>query len=222
MASLETLTNGIKKLDSASGNAGVALNDNFSAIDTFIGSTNSSLSDKLENVSEDTSPQLGGDLDPNGNLVGAASAADLTKLAAITVSATEVNHLSGVSSNVQTQLNGKMVGSNNLSEITDGLTCRFNINAIGGVNEDTDPYFSTDVDLPFGNANFSYSYANFNSSGGINLYSGTILGISPGSYLGVLSYYDVQNLAYLAQVSQYLVGVSTYVQTAIDTLYSYH
>ena len=56
---------------------------------------------------EDLTPRLGGNLDLNGNLVGAASAADLTKLAAVTASAAELNHSAGVTSAIQTQLNAK-------------------------------------------------------------------------------------------------------------------
>lgn len=55
----------------------------------------------------DTSPQLGGNLDPNGHNVGDASAGDLTKLAAITASAADINHVGGVTSGVQAQLDGK-------------------------------------------------------------------------------------------------------------------
>jgi len=61
----------------------------------------------LTDIVNDVTPQLGGTLDLNGNLVGAASAADLTKLAALTSTAVELNYTDGVTSNIQTQLDTK-------------------------------------------------------------------------------------------------------------------
>ncbi len=58
-------------------------------------------------VVEDTSPQLGGNLDLNTFLVGAASAADLTKLSEITATSAELNFVDGVTSAIQTQIDGK-------------------------------------------------------------------------------------------------------------------
>lgn len=58
----------------------------------------------ISNVVDDATPQLGGDLDLNGHTVGDASAADLTKLAAVTASAAELNHVDGVTSAIQTQI----------------------------------------------------------------------------------------------------------------------
>jgi len=52
----------------------------------------------LENLVEDTSPQLGGHLDMNSQSILAG---------ALTITATELGHLDGVTSNIQTQLNGK-------------------------------------------------------------------------------------------------------------------
>lgn len=62
---------------------------------------------KLANVVEDTTPQLGGNLDPNGNNVGDASAADLTKLSELTATSTELNYVDGVTSAIQDQLDDK-------------------------------------------------------------------------------------------------------------------
>lgn len=56
---------------------------------------------------EDLTPQLGGDLDLNTHNVGAASAADLTKLSELTATSEELNHMDGVTSAVQTQLDAK-------------------------------------------------------------------------------------------------------------------
>lgn len=74
--------------------------------------TKNAIRDKIEsmtsgglgNVVEDTTPQLGGNLDLNGHNVGDADAADLTKLAAITASATELNYVDGVTSAIQDQI----------------------------------------------------------------------------------------------------------------------
>lgn len=55
----------------------------------------------------DTSPRLGGNLDLNTYRVGGANAADLTKLAAVTSTAVELSYTDGVTSAIQTQLNGK-------------------------------------------------------------------------------------------------------------------
>lgn len=52
----------------------------------------------LENLVEDTSPQLGGQLDMNSQSILAG---------ALTITATELGYLDGVTSNIQTQLNGK-------------------------------------------------------------------------------------------------------------------
>lgn len=56
---------------------------------------------------EDLTPQLGGNLDLNGKLVGAASAADLTKLSELTATSAELNYVDGVTSAIQTQINAK-------------------------------------------------------------------------------------------------------------------
>lgn len=77
--------------------------------------------DGIASLVEDTSPQLGGDLDLNSKKVGDATAADLTKLHGVTASATELNtldgitasvtelnYVDGVTSNVQTQLDAKV------------------------------------------------------------------------------------------------------------------
>lgn len=58
----------------------------------------------IADIVSDTTPQLGGDLDLNSHLVGAASAADLTKLHALTSTAVELNYTAGVTSAIQTQL----------------------------------------------------------------------------------------------------------------------
>ena len=63
---------------------------------------------KLTNVVEDTTPQLGGNLDLNGNNIGDATAADLTKLNEVTATSTELNYVDGVTSAIQTQIDGKL------------------------------------------------------------------------------------------------------------------
>lgn len=64
----------------------------------------------ITDIVNDTTPQLGGDLDLNGHLVGAANASDLTKLHAVTATSTEINYSSGVTSAIQTQLNSLSSG----------------------------------------------------------------------------------------------------------------
>lgn len=71
----------------------------------------------ISNVVEDTSPQLGGNLDLNGFTVGAATAADLTKLNAITSTSAELNFTDGVTSAIQTQLDGKQPLDGDLTSI---------------------------------------------------------------------------------------------------------
>ena len=48
---------------------------------------------QISNVVEDTTPQLGGNLDLNSNNVGDADAADLTKLSEVTATSTELNFI---------------------------------------------------------------------------------------------------------------------------------
>lgn len=60
----------------------------------------------ISHVVDDTTPQLGGNLDLNTHLVGAASAADLTKLAAITASAATLNAQSGTNTGDQSSIVG--------------------------------------------------------------------------------------------------------------------
>jgi hypothetical protein len=53
---------------------------------------------------EDTTPQLGGNLNLDTFTVGAATAADLIKLNAVTASAAQLNYVGGVTSAIQTQI----------------------------------------------------------------------------------------------------------------------
>lgn len=71
----------------------------------------------IGNVVEDTSPQLGGNLDPNGFTVGVASAADLVKLNALTATAAELNFVAGVTSAIQTQIDGKQASDSDLTAL---------------------------------------------------------------------------------------------------------
>jgi hypothetical protein len=61
----------------------------------------------ITDVVQDTTPQLGGDLDLNGFAVGLATAADLLKLHAMTATGTELNYVDGVTSAIQAQIDGK-------------------------------------------------------------------------------------------------------------------
>src|SRR5690606_15987393 len=116
------------------------------------------LDSKLEAVVDDTSPQLGGNLDLNGFDVGDADAADLTKLSEIAASSTELNildgvtattaelnYLDGVTSPIQTQLDAKTTSSDTAyADSWDGVTTvapsknavydALNTNGVGFVN----------------------------------------------------------------------------------------
>lgn len=67
----------------------------------------------ISNVVEDTTPQLGGDLDMNGNNITAAGPT--------TISPTEMSYLDGVTSAIQTQIDGKQPLDSDLTTIA-GLT----------------------------------------------------------------------------------------------------
>ena len=60
----------------------------------------------LDNIAQDENPTLGGNLDTSTFKVGAASAADLTKLSEVTASSAELNFADGVTSSIQTQFSG--------------------------------------------------------------------------------------------------------------------
>lgn len=134
--STQTLANGLKIVVPSIEEGGLNLNSNFTLLDAHLGNDgsdhsfidqnvtsgssptlsgenfsnipNSALdSTFLENLVEDLTPQLGGSLDLNGNDVGSASAADLTKLSELTATSTELNYVDGVTSAIQTQLDGK-------------------------------------------------------------------------------------------------------------------
>ena len=82
----------------------------------------------ISNVVDDPAPQLGGNLDLNGRTVGAATAADLTKLNALTASSTELNYVTGVTSAIQTQLNGKQAAGSyaTTTDLSTGLSGKAN------------------------------------------------------------------------------------------------
>lgn len=103
----------------------------------------------MANVVEDTTPQLGGDLDRNGNTItGYTSSRALVTggTGGIQVSAvtdTEIGYLDGVTSAIQTQLNGKTSTghAHTESDITDLGSY------IENVVEDTTPQLGGDLDL---------------------------------------------------------------------------
>lgn len=75
----------------------------------------------ISNVVEDTSPQLGGNLDIQAFNIEGADAADLLKLSELTATSTELNHVDGVTSAIQTQLDAKQPLDSDLTTIA-GLT----------------------------------------------------------------------------------------------------
>lgn len=66
-------------------------------------------------VVDDPAPTLGGNLNLSTFTVGAATAADLTKLNALTATATELNYVDGVTSAIQTQIDGKQALDSDLT-----------------------------------------------------------------------------------------------------------
>lgn len=88
----------------------------------------------ISNVEEDLSPTLGGNLALGGFAVGAATAADLTKLNALTATATELNYVDGVTSAIQTQINGKQAADADLDTYA-GITPSANVQSyLGAAN----------------------------------------------------------------------------------------
>ena len=80
-------------------------------------------------LSDDLTPQLGGNLDLNSKTVGSATSADLTKLNAITSTAVELNYIDGVTSLVQDQINSKQT---TITLTTTGSTGASTFNASSG------------------------------------------------------------------------------------------
>jgi hypothetical protein len=94
----------------------------------------------ISDLVEDTSPQLGGNLDLNGFTAGTASAADLTKLHALTADATELNYVDGVTSAIQTQINAKQGTLTNSAGLASALSDE---SGTGSVAFTTSPVFTT-------------------------------------------------------------------------------
>jgi hypothetical protein len=59
--------------------------------------------------------------------INASAAIDATKIHDGTISNTEFGYLNNVSSNIQTQLDAKLVKANNLSDLTSASTARTNL-----------------------------------------------------------------------------------------------
>ena len=77
-------------------------------VKTVVNTNATALNTKISSLIEDTTPQLGGNLDLNGNQIGDASNADLTKLSELSATSTELNYVDGVTSSIQNQLNSKI------------------------------------------------------------------------------------------------------------------
>jgi hypothetical protein len=113
----------------------------------------------ISNVVEDTTPQLGGNLDLNGFSVGAAGAAELTKLAAVTATSAELNHVAGVTSAVQAQLNAKAAATHSHAIAdTTGLQAALDAKP-GKAGTPADDYVAvwTNANTIEGQAGFQYS-----------------------------------------------------------------
>ena len=66
--------------------------------------------------------------------INASAAIDATKIHDGTISNTEFGYLNNVSSNIQTQLDAKLVKANNLSDLTSASTARTNLGLAIGTN----------------------------------------------------------------------------------------
>jgi len=86
---------------------------------------------RIVTIIEDTTPQLGGNLDIQAFNIETAVAADFVKLAGITSTVTELNYTDGVTSSIQTQINGKesTLTKGNLTEATSSV-----LTITGGTN----------------------------------------------------------------------------------------
>ena len=103
------------------------------------------------NVVEDTTPQLGGNLDIQAFNIETAIAADFVKLNALTATATELNYVDGVTSAIQTQLNTKLanVSEDSTPELGGELDC--GANSIGFTQQSDTGDGTTTIDWKLGN-----------------------------------------------------------------------
>ena len=101
---LEIYDRGVKILnETPQGEGGKALNNNFQAIVDDLNSLETEVDNKIENISEDSSPTLGGDLDANGNQISNLADPTLSQDAAtkayvdsISVSSSDLEDLNNV------------------------------------------------------------------------------------------------------------------------------
>lgn len=95
----------------------------------------------ITDIVNDTTPQLGGNLDLNSFTVGVATAADLTKLHALTATSTELNYVDGVTSAIQTQIDTNATNISNLTTTVNGKVAAslFDANTILAATSDNTP-----------------------------------------------------------------------------------
>lgn len=114
--------------------------------------------------------------------------AELNILDGATLSTAELNYVDGVTSSIQTQLDGKMVGSNNLSEITTPATARTNLglgalavlDTVSGTEIDADSISNSEMaDDAITHTEIDFS---FNSGGSQTINLGTPWTVPEGLY----------------------------------------
>ena len=120
---------------------------------------------QISNVVEDTTPQLGGNLDIQAFNIEGAVAADFTKLAALTATSTELNYVDGVTSSIQTQLNAKGTLSNLVEDTTPQLGGELDAqaNTIGFTLQTATGDGTTTIDWTNGNK-FKFTFGAFNET----------------------------------------------------------
>ena len=110
-----------------------------------------SLSDFMEDLVNDTTPQLGGNLDIQAFNIEGAVAADLVKLSELTATSIELNYVDGVTSAIQTQLNSKLenISEDSTPQLGGELDCL--ANSIGFTQQSGTGDGTTTIDWGNGN-----------------------------------------------------------------------
>ena len=117
----------------------------------------------ISSIVEDTTPQLGGNLDIQAFNIEGAVAADFVKIAALTATSTELNYVDDVTSAIQTQLDSKLanVSEDSTPQLGGELDCQ--ANSIGFTNQNATGDGSTTIDWGLGNK-FVFTFGAFNET----------------------------------------------------------
>jgi len=117
----------------------------------------------INSIVEDTTPQLGGNLDIQAFNIETAVTADFVKLAALTATAVELNYVDGVTSAIQTQLNTKLanVSEDSTPQLGGELDCQ--ANSVGFTQQTATGDGTTTIDWGLGNK-FAFQFCAFNET----------------------------------------------------------